>query len=564
MPLSLRRVIEFAPKRWGAVLVMTSALSGCANLASTGLFPPRDGRAQTSAAAPTVDALDAPAPANAMTIDPLNAPPPTDAASINTGGAGSQLVPLGALNAADMTPAPKRNGPAPLIPNAPVIAAATSVPTSAPTPAPAMAVPATPMPTSAPAPAPVPVPAAKPEPIAAYPAPAVPYTGQPAPVLPQPETVAAAPVPQPAAMPDAPRRATLSEFFNRTLPSTNVDTAAPGTGVLFPVDAAQTQAVPPDAREFVPAQLSSAAPMTNAAPAAPKLTVAESNIVRRFQVLSRLLDEGLITQEEYGRRRSANIGGLLPYSKEPPGLGLDRPVPAPAAISARLQALGRALEMRAISASQHEFERGVILNSLLPERPDPRAARLPPPTDMFALADAAGRLSYLREEGLISEGEFDTERTAMDRAMRGVDPTSRSTASSSRNNANAMNGESGNGGARNAGSQRASSPGLEASLRGEKAEAAAEKAPETLQGPVLHLASFRSTEGARSGFEQAKAKNPKLFENLRFEARRANVPGQGTFYRLLVGPFASMLEAESACVEMKKADQFCRPTPDGN
>jgi hypothetical protein len=557
MPLGLRMVVDFAPKRWGTVLVCASALSGCANLASTGLFPPRDGSADTRASAPAVDALDAPAPANAMTIDPLNAPAPTDAASINAGGAGSQLVPLGALNAADMAPTPKRNGPAPLIPNAPVVATTAPVPT----PTPAMVAPV--MPT--PAPTPAPVPAARPEPIAAYPAPAVPYTGQPAPILPQPETVAAAPVPQPAATPEAPRRATLSEFFNRTLPSTNTETAAPGTGVLFPVDAAQAQAEPPDAREFVPAQLSAAEPMMNAASAAPKLTAGESNSMRRFQVLSRLLDEGLITQEEYGRRRSANIGGLLPYSKEPPGIGLDRPVPAPAAISARLQALGRSLEMRAISASQHEFERGVILNSLLPERPDPRAARLPPPTDMFALADAAGRLSYLREESLITEGEFDAERNAMDRAMRGVDPTGRSSASSSRSNASAMNGETGNGGSRNASGQRASSPGLEASLRGEKAdEAAVEKAPETLQGPVLHLASFRSTEGARSGFEQAKAKNPKLFESLRFEARRANVPGQGTFYRLLVGPYASMIEAEAACVEMKKADQFCRPTPDGN
>ncbi|MSO99070.1 MAG: SPOR domain-containing protein [Rhodospirillaceae bacterium] len=89
-------------------------------------------------------------------------------------------------------------------------------------------------------------------------------------------------------------------------------------------------------------------------------------------------------------------------------------------------------------------------------------------------------------------------------------------------------------------------------------------APETFTGPVLHLASFRSAEGARSAFEQAKAKNPPVFANLRFESRRTNVEGQGTFYRLLVGPFASLTDAEATCVEMKKLDQFCRPTADGS
>ncbi|MSO99069.1 MAG: SHOCT domain-containing protein [Rhodospirillaceae bacterium] len=154
----------------------------------------------------------------------------------------------------------------------------------------------------------------------------------------------------------------------------------------------------------------------------PKLSVGDSNIIRRFEVLARLLDEGLITQDEFDKRRAANVGGLLQYSKEPPGMGLERAVPSPGAISARLQALGRSLEMRAITARQHELERSTILNSLLPEKPDPRASRTAPPADMFALADAAGRLGYLSEESLISEEEFEAEKAAMDRVMRGGEP----------------------------------------------------------------------------------------------------------------------------------------------
>jgi cell division septation protein DedD len=524
MPLRLSDAPLSKVARRVGLLASALTLASCANISNVEFFPAfhdAGGKTDKAVASQPLDPLSAPAPAAA--VDPLNAPPPPAmvaaadplkadpmAAAPTSTSSGSQLVPLGSLSPADAAPAPRRTGPAPLIPNAPQ---------PAPTPAP---VAAAPKPTPTPTPAPV---------VAQTPAPAPAPTPMPAPVqAAQPETLAAAAAPAEPA-----KRATLSEFFNRTFPTTNVETAAPGAGTLM------ISAPPPAAREFVPAQISPSQPMMNASMGAPKLSVGEGNIVRRFQVLSRLLDEGLITQEEHDRRRAANAGALLPYSKEPPALGLDRPVPAPGAISARLQALGRSLEMRAITARQHELERGVILNSLLPERPDPRAPKTPPPSDMFALADAAGRLGYLREEDLISEAEFDTEKSAMDRVMRGDDPAVRkpmNTASSAK--------------------PATAKPAAPEPM------AADPNAPETFSGPVLHLASFRSAEGARSGYEQAKAKNPQLFANLRFEARRTNVPGQGTFYRLLVGPFSALADAEATCVEMKKVDQFCRPTADGS
>jgi hypothetical protein len=535
---------RFASQTKAALLLTTMlALSGCASMSDGSLFPSfGDNEAQPAQIeAQSVDPLNV----DALTIDPANA------ASSSTQG-GSQMVPLGTLTATDMTATPaapaKRNGPAPLIPpGSEAVSRAEPPLLSAQVP-----------PVQAATPAPAPTPAMQP--------------AQAAPVLTPPPGMTA----QAAATP--PPQVTVAQPETISLPRQNVNTTAAKAAVatsrppVMPNASAQQEALSPtaqlmmpqttdarefapqsalppvpDAREFVPAQITLTEPMTNGAAGAPKLTVGDNNVIRRFQILSKLQDEGLITQEEYVRRRAANIGALLQYSKEPPGLGLDRPVPAPAAISARLQALGRSLEMRAITTRQHEMERTTILNSLLPEKPDPRAPKAPPPADMFALADSAGRLAYIRDQDLISEGEFAAEKAAMDRVMRGGEGVERVSA----------NGEA------SAAKAKAAATAKTASAAQPGAAGAAPEAPQTLTGPVLHLASFRSSEGARSGFEQAKARNPNLFANLRFEARKTNVPGQGNFYRLLVGPFGSLAEAEAACVEMKKVDQFCRPTPDG-
>ena len=519
MPLYMSS--RFASQTKAALLLTTMlALSGCAGMSDGSLFPSfGDGDKQVAQIeAQPVDALD---------VDPLNFDPANASAAPAQGG--SQIVPLGTLTANDMaatSAAPaKRNGPAPLIPPGSEAVSRAEPPLKTAQPA---------------APLPAPTPAQQP--------------AQAAPVLTPPPGMTA----QSATTP--PPQVTVAQPETISLPRQNVNTTsakgaiATSRAPVMPNASVQQEALsptaqlmmppstearefapqsavpsPPDAREFVPAQITLTEPMTNGAAGAPKLTVGDNNVIRRFQILSKLQDEGLITQEEYVRRRAANIGALLQYSKEPPGIGMDRPVPAPAAISARLQALGRSLEMRAITTRQHEMERTTILNSLLPEKPDPRAPKAPPPADMFALADAAGRLAYIRDQDLISEGEFAAEKAAMDRVMRGGDSVQRVSA-------NADASSSGKAGK----SATAAKPAGAA-----PAAAAAPEAPQTLSGPVLHLASFRSAEGARSGFEQAKARNPNLFANLRFEARKTNVPGQGNFYRLLVGPFGSLPEAEA-------------------
>ncbi|MCB2109139.1 MAG: SPOR domain-containing protein, partial [Rhodobacteraceae bacterium] len=85
--------------------------------------------------------------------------------------------------------------------------------------------------------------------------------------------------------------------------------------------------------------------------------------------------------------------------------------------------------------------------------------------------------------------------------------------------------------------------------------------PPPVTGAVLHLASFRTEEAAMRGWEQALAKNQALLANLRPVIRKADLgPQQGLFYRLMIGPFASLTDAEATCIELKKSDQFCRAT----
>ena len=95
---------------------------------------------------------------------------------------------------------------------------------------------------------------------------------------------------------------------------------------------------------------------------------AEANAAGRFRILKRLLDENLITPDEYRARRAANIGALLPYSAATPAAaGLERPTPPDDALSARLRALTQSLESRAITAAEHAAERTAILDAGVPD-----------------------------------------------------------------------------------------------------------------------------------------------------------------------------------------------------
>lgn len=297
-------------------------------------------------------------------------------------------------------------------------------------------------------------------------------------------------------------------------------------------------------REFVPASAMPSLPNDNTPGLGQiPLTAAEKNVIRRFETLGRLRDEDLITGQEYSRRRASNAGALLPYTHDPAAAGLGRSVPGTDAIVARLAALKRAFEMRAITAQQHALERTMILNALLPERPNQRDNPKPPPVDVLAGAAAIGHLEELRQKGLITSSEFEEERQAIEYVLRtGTFPEQNVAVANTQNSASKQQ-------------EDVSS-----------SEAAAESQIRTqITGPVLHMASFRSEASAMRGWEEVLARNSDILGDLQPIVRRIDLgPDQGIFYRLMAGTFESVSAAEAACIQLKQNNQFCRASADGS
>lgn len=481
------------------------ALAGCVAAPATGEFEP--------APVPAAEAAPAAAPIEVAALDPLNAPPPAPAAS------DAMLVPAPDANSSQRVPLNTLSAAAP----------APSAPTSLLTP-PGQAPAATPQAATPPAatqPAPVQVAQANRE-------------FQPAPVAP------AAPVMAPTVQPAVPPVAAAPPLRLRPPEGTATAAATPSEDATVVISSATTRTM--QAREFVPASLSPPPTIANPGPGEIPLTATEKNTIQRFEILKRLEDEALITRDEYMKRRGANAGGLLPYTHPPAADGLGRPVPSAEAIVARLAALRRSFEMRAITPQQHALERTMILNALLPENPTDRADPTPPPKDMIEGAAAAGHLERLREKNLISAEELQTEKDAIEHAVTtGLLPSQ----------------EAGRPAAARRAAAAANRP---APAPAGKAAAAPQISPmeREITGPVVHIASYRNEASALRGWEEVNGKNKALLANVQPIVRRVDLGEQGTFYRLMAGSYASLGEAEAACIKLKEAGQFCRASATGS
>ena len=266
-----------------------------------------------------------------------------------------------------------------------------------------------------------------------------------------------------------------------------------------------------------------------AAVSLPRFAEADANIVSRFNTLIALRDQGLITPDEYNTRRQANIGALLPLTSPPPAAGLDRPVPNAEQISGRLRAIGRGLEMRAITVSQHAAERSMILDALMPAAPVSVANPAPPPQGLMEAADSVRWLEQLQEGHLISSDEYARERTAIEDIMQPAPP-----------------------------------PQPQAMAAPVEAVSPAEKgmAPKQLSGPQpgVHLASYRSLKDAERGWSQLRRAHKAELGDLQPDIGRVKLGSKGTFYRLKVGPLADEGSAKTLCQKLKRRRQFCEPT----
>ena len=256
---------------------------------------------------------------------------------------------------------------------------------------------------------------------------------------------------------------------------------------------------------------------------------ADINIVERFKTLRALTEQGLITQGEFGARRQVNIGALLPLSSNPPAAGLDRSVPPASQISNRLRAISRALEMQAISVSQHSAERTMILNALMPERPASLAMAPPPPKDLMSAADAIRRLEFLKQADIITGDEYARERGAIESAMQ-VQPA-------------------------------AMQPKAQASQAPQMLAGAAPVKKLSGFQPGVHLASYRQIKAAERGWKELQARFSSQLSGLEKIIERVDLGSpKGVFYRLKAGPLTSNNEAVSVCKNLKQKRQYCDPT----
>lgn len=257
----------------------------------------------------------------------------------------------------------------------------------------------------------------------------------------------------------------------------------------------------------------------------------DQNVISRFSTMRALKDQGLVTPQEYATRRQANVGALLPLTSPPSSAGLDRPVPTTEQISGRLRAIGRALELRAISVSQHAAERNMILDALMPAAPVRLVNPAPPPQGLMEAADMVRRLEQLRDGGYISSDEYTRERAAIEKAMQPEAPKMVSA--------------------------QAAPTSLVEKDKAEKMEKP--KGPQ----PGVHLASYRSEKQAEDGWKLIQRRHRTVLKEMEHEVAKVDLGKKGTYYRLKVGPLKSTSEAKQICADLKKRRQFCEPTTVG-
>ena len=269
------------------------------------------------------------------------------------------------------------------------------------------------------------------------------------------------------------------------------------------------------------------APAALAPPSIGEFAGGTANVISRFSTIRALRDQGLITQEEHAARRRANLGALLPLTAPPPAAGLDRPVPTTGQISGRLRAIGRALEMRAISVSQHSAERSMILDALMPSAPVVVANPGMPPGGLLEAADAVRQLEQLKNAGYINSDEYAKERQAIERAMQPAPPAARPSAMKALSAAPVTK----SGVMRSSGSS-----------------------------PAIHLASYRTRANADKGWGLIRRAHQSLLGGLDHQVTRVKLGKKGTYYRLKAGPLQSAGAAKDMCRKLKRRRQFCEPS----
>jgi cell division septation protein DedD len=85
----------------------------------------------------------------------------------------------------------------------------------------------------------------------------------------------------------------------------------------------------------------------------------------------------------------------------------------------------------------------------------------------------------------------------------------------------------------------------------------AESSTASAGGYSVQVSSQRSEAGAASSYKELQAKYPGQLGSHHASIRRADLGEKGTYYRAMVGPFASAESAAAMCSSLKAAGGSC-------
>ena len=74
---------------------------------------------------------------------------------------------------------------------------------------------------------------------------------------------------------------------------------------------------------------------------------------------------------------------------------------------------------------------------------------------------------------------------------------------------------------------------------------------------AIHLASLRTKDGAKVGWKNLQSQFPELLDQRELIVRSIDLEGQGTFFRVMTGPFQDRTGAQDLCAEFKAFEQYC-------
>jgi hypothetical protein len=256
---------------------------------------------------------------------------------------------------------------------------------------------------------------------------------------------------------------------------------------------------------------------------------------QRFLLLRQLVEAGLVTPEEAGTRRNANLGALLPYSAPPPSAGLGRNV-ALRDIADRLSRLS--VPAANMPPSVRQAERDFLMDTLLPAEPTTRTP--PARKDSAALTIGRRRAEDLARLGLVEHDEFQREMAtiiAAERELANAPPPPPPPPKKKPKKKPAIP----DGGV----------PG--ASKPGDIPGGTLPFNPKGILG--LHLLSMASPTTTEKAVDAMKKEFPELAP-LEFKAVKTDIPDLGTTYRLIAGPLSGA-DAETLCRTLRGKGQSC-------